>query len=183
MRYLFSLALLLSLLLDAAAQAGNRNTYRFTERKGRHVAQLVLQTGAFNQSAHRLSFTRRRAQRNDAAEFQSSISRIDGRKPFGTSGAVPLVEIMSMTVTFDGTRIVVPRRLYADCYNPNIDKDSFGTKLGEDGDSLLVFMAGSNKESSYQVIWILRKEGQHSRFINICADCDHKGILNFFAKS
>jgi hypothetical protein len=183
MRYLLLFSLFLSLPLSSPAQTGNRDIYRFTERKGRHVVELVLRTRAFDQSSHRMRFTRRRDQINGPTGGLPSVARIDGRKPLGTSGTVPLAEIMSMTITFDGTKIVVPRSLYADCYNPNIDKDSFGTKLGDDGSSLLVFMAGSSKENSYQVIWILREDGQHSRFTNICAGCDYKNILNFFAKS
>jgi hypothetical protein len=93
-----------------------------------------------------------------------------------------LLTLLMISSQVFGQRIVVPGRLFADCYNPNLGKDNFRTKLNDAGDSLLVFMAGSDGAGGYQIMWILRKDGHHSRFINDCSDCDYRGVLNFFPK-
>jgi hypothetical protein len=112
-----------------------------------------------------------------AADF---LTLIDDRRPLGTEGNLPVTEIRSMVVTFDSKSIVVPKRFYSDCYNPNLSADHWGTKLSDNGRSLLVFMAAGEGKSGYQIMWILRDDRQHARFFSSCSKCDQKGILSFF---
>ncbi len=107
---------------------------------------------------------------------------IDRRPAHGVDGDIPRVEIDAIVIAFDGIELVVPASLYSDCYSPNFGKDHFAMKMSEGGDSLLVFMEGSDAAGAYQIMWVLRKDGHHSRFINDCSDCAYSDIFNFFKK-
>jgi hypothetical protein len=50
-------------------------------------------------------------------------------------------------------------------------------KFGEDARSVFVFMHGSDGAGVYDVIWVLRRDGRHSRFANAGGDC---GLFNFY---
>ena len=190
MRNLLVLFSVLSLTVSAAAQNSGQvdepGTYRFTEKvlfnnvgeRDLH-AELVVRTKAFNQANHKITRSRPRDGQPDASP---AADKIDGRVPLGTGDGLPRVEIVSMVVNFGGVMVTVPEVLYGDCFNPNFDTDSFGTKFSDNGESMLVFMGGGEARNLYQVIWIIRKDGMHSRFINNCPDCDYKSILSFLHK-
>ena len=105
---------------------------------------------------------------------------VDGRVALGVDETVPRVEIKSVEFYFDGRRVAVPRGLYSDCFDPNFGKEYFAVKNGDDGASVLVLMAGGDGAGGYQVVWVLRKDGRHSRFSTPCSDCDYAGFLTFF---
>jgi len=155
----------------AYSQAKKVGTFRFTEKRGMHAARLVFRTGAFERSKHKITYGKR---------LELTVLKVDGHMALGVDGNVPRVEIQSIDFFFDGKKVTVPRRLYADLYEPNLDKNYFATKIGDDESSLLVFMAGSDAAGGYQVIWVLRKDGRHSRFSTPCSDCDYTGFLSFF---
>lgn len=165
------LAFLLLIPAAAYAQSEKVGTFQFAEKKGRHAARLVFRTGAFARSRHKITY----GKRSDLA-----VLEVDGRAALGVDGDAPRVEIRSMDFYFDGKRVAVPRRLYSDLYEPNFGKGHFAAKLGDDGNSLLEFMAGSDAAGAYKVIWVLRKDGRHSRFSTPCSDCDYTGFLSFF---
>ena len=73
----------------------------------------------------------------------------------------------------------MPRKLYEDCYGPNLKESYLAIKLSEDGRSLPMFMAGGDAAGGYQALWVLMKDGRHSRFVNNCSDCDYSGSINF----
>ena len=165
------LAILLVIPSAAFSQAKKGGTFRFTEKKGNHAARLVFSTGAFERSKHKITYGKR---------LDLTVLEVDGRMALGVDGDVPRVEIRSIDFIFDGKKVGVPRKLYADLYEPNLDKNNLATKIGDDESSLLVFMAGSDAAGGYQVIWVLRKDGRHSRFSTPCSDCDYTGFLSFF---
>ena len=174
MKILTALTLLLLSVMTVSAQrapAGKVGTFRFAEERGGHKARLVFRTGAFNRSKHRITYGKR---------LDLSVLEVDGRMALGVDGNVPRTEIRSIEFSFEGKSIAVPKRLYADCFEPNFGKDYFAVKAGDDGNSLLVFMAGSDGAGGYQVIWVLRKDGRHSRFSTPCSDCDYTGFMTFF---
>jgi hypothetical protein len=87
-----------------------------------------------------------------------------------------------MVVSFSGKNAVIPRSLFADCFNPGFVKTNFVARLNDAGDALFVFMAGSDGAGGYEVMWVLRKDGHHSRFVHDCSDCSYSDILLFFRK-
>jgi hypothetical protein len=168
-------AILLTVFAFAAvstfAQSKKVGVFRFSEKAGKHTAELMFRTGAFEPSKHTITYGKR---------LDLTILEVDGRTALGVDGNVPRVEIQSVAFYFDGKKVAVPRRLYADLYEPTLEKDSFATKIGDEGSSLLVFMAGGDAAGGYQVIWVLRKDGVHSRFSSPCSDCNYSGFLGFF---
>ena len=168
-----ALALLLVAAGTASAQgapAGKSGTFRFAKDVGGHKARLVFKTAAFDRSRHRITYGKR---------LDLRVLEVDGRMALGVDGNVPRTEIRSVELYFDGRRVAVPRRLYADCFEPKFGQEHFVLKAGDDDGSLLVFMAGSDAAGSYQVVWVLRGDGHHSRFSNPCSDCDYEGFLLF----
>jgi len=174
MKVLAILTLLLLSAMSASAQhglAGKARTFRFVQESGAHKARLAFRTGAFNRSKHRITHSKR---------LDLMVLAVDGRIALGVDGNVPRTGIRSVEFTFDGKKVSVSRSLYADCFEPNFGKSYFAIKAGDDGGSLLVFMAGGDAAGGYQVIWVLRKDGRHSRFSTACSDCDYTGFMSFF---
>lgn len=91
---------------------------------------------------------------------------VDGRPAIGTDGNIPVVEIDSMRFYLDGQEIKIPRRLYADCFEPHFGNDYVNLEFGEEFRDVIVTMSGSDGAGGYQVTWRLRKDGRHSRSIN-----------------
>ena len=169
--------LLFALLLGSASVSAvpAKNTFQFVTKKGKHTAKITFTTKSFNRSEHRIDQT-------------GKCLRIDGREPLGTDCNVPSVEIESLRLTFDGKEIGVPKRLYADCYQPPFFnrvgsvmneqemKNYFAVRISDDLQSVFVFMSGGDAAGSYQIIWVLRKDGRHTRFSGACSDC---GFIDF----
>ena len=180
-----------ALLLLPGVIVGQRQSvgsFRFSDRNRNQTATLIVRTKAFSRSTHRITFAspeylkKHNIQISPLREVRI-VTAIDGRGEWlGTDGEIPRVEIASMVVSFGGKTIAVPRTLYSDCFEPSFQKNTFIAKLNGIGDTLFVFMAGSDGAGSYQVMWVLRKDGHHSRFVNNCSDCDYKDVLLFLRK-
>jgi hypothetical protein len=183
--HLLVVSMLLIISGNALAQSKKIDTFRFTNRKGNHQTSLVFKTKPFRASTHKITLANQRYLKKHQVTLSKGVSppvtKIDGRDPLGVDATIPRVEIESILFSFDGMQVRVPRRLYSDCYNPNFGKGYLATKLGDDGESLIVFMAGSDAAGGYQVIWVLRKDGHHARFASSCSDCDYTGFLTFFS--
>jgi len=171
MKKLMLLTILLVITTTASAQLRKPVTFRFIEKRGGHTARLIFRTRDFNRPKHRITHSKR---------LDLTVLEVDGRMALGVDGNVPRTEIQSIEFYFDGKRVAVPQSLYADCFEPNFDKKNFATKAGDDGNSLLVFMAGGDGAGGYQVMWVLRKDGRHSKFSTPCSDCDYTGFMSFF---
>ncbi len=163
-------------------------SFRFSDHTRNQTATLVVKTRTFVRSTHRITFAspeyleKHNIQTNPLREV-SIVTAIDGRREWlGTDGEIPRVEIASMVVSFRGKKIVVPRKLYSDCFDPGLLRNNFVAKLNDAGDTLFVFMAGSEGAGGYQVMWVLRKDGHHSRFVHNCSDCSYSDILLFLRK-
>ena len=57
-----------------------------------------------------------------------------------------------------------------------ISQAIFAVRIGDDLKSVFIFMYGGDAAGSYQVLWVLRPDGKHSRFSGACADC---GFIDF----
>lgn len=171
-----SLMLLVLLIGSTSVSAAPaKDTFQFVTKRKSHTARITFTTKLFNRSAHRIVQT-------------DKCLRIDGREPLGTDCSVPRVEIESLRFYFDGKEIGVPKRLYADCYQPPFVngvgrvmnekdvKNYFAVRISDDLQSVFVFMSGGDGAGSYQIIWVLRKDGRHTRFSGACGDC---GFIDF----
>jgi hypothetical protein len=179
---------LFGLLVVATGRSQNVGTFRFTDSHRNQTATLIVKTKHFSRSNHRITFaTPKYLKKHDIHVSPnrdvSLVTAIDGQRDWlGTDGEIPRVEIASMVVSFQGKKMVVPRKLYSDCFEPTFLKNNFIAKLNDAGDTLFVFMAGSDGAGSYQVMWVLRNDGHHSRFAHNCSDCDYRDILLFLSR-
>lgn len=134
-------------------QSKRVETFQFEKQGGSHTARVVFRTKVFARAGHR------------SAKVVRGQTMIDGRPAIGTDGNMPGVEIVSMRFYLDGKEIKIPRRLYADCFEPHFGDDYVTIEFGRDFRSVTVSMSGSDGAGGYQVIWTLRKNGQHTRSI------------------
>ena len=145
----------LVLLISAGVRAQSKRveTFQFEKKAGSHVARVVFRTKRFTRAGHR------------STRIVRGQTMIDGRPAIGTDGNIPGVEIGSMRLYLDGKEIKIPRRLYADCFEPNFGNDYVTLEFGRAFRSVVITMSGSDGAGSYQAIWRLSKDGQHRRSI------------------
>jgi len=152
------LLLAISLLVNAAGGALNQpktvGEFKFSKKHADHSAVLKIRTKQFRSSEHRISRD---------AQYQTSV---DGRRAWGTDGNVPNIEIVSMTVVIDGRELSIPKNLFRDCYEPNLDERFLQMRFGPQFKSVIVSMSGSDGAGGYEVVWQLKSNGHHSRSVN-----------------
>lgn len=152
-----------------ANEAGKRptplETRIFTGRSGRHTFLVRLVKGPFRRSQHRVRVSGSRVWIDGKPEWNK-----DGSKNwYGTDGGLPTTEFYAFEATVDGRRWPIPRRLYGNCYEPNIRRvgvsECVEVQLSPDGNRLTIMLAGSDGDGSYSVHWDLRRNGKHTRKI------------------
>ncbi len=133
-------------------QYSNIGTFRFQVKQGSHNASIVINTISFNRNKHKVFIK------------NGNETIIDGHQAFGTDGNIPIVEIASIKLLIDVKNIPIQRRLYADCYEPRFDAQSFKVSFNQKTQNVIIEMHGSDGAASYSVTWHLRKNGRHKKF-------------------
>jgi len=153
-----NLLLTISLLVNAAGGALNQpktiGAFKFSKNHAGHSAVLKIQTKQFHSSEHRIS---------QDAQYQT---RVDSRLAWRTDGNVPNIEIVSMTLVIDGRELSIPKKLFKDCFEPNLDNRFLKMRFGPQFKTVIVAMNGSDGAGGYEVVWRLAPNGRHSRSIN-----------------
>jgi hypothetical protein len=147
------LAVILTLIgfATSLAQSNGIGAFKFEKRQGSHKALVIFHTRAFEPSKHRVT---------KARNYQTLI---DGRWAHGTDGNVPKIEIALVKLSLDGKDVSIPGRIYADCFEPDLNASDLVLRFGRNFRSVIITMSGSDGAGSYEVIWRLRKNGNHSR--------------------
>lgn len=153
MRATSAMFLLLLISGGVPAQPKRVETFQFEKKEGSHVARVVFRTRRFARAGHR------------STRVVRGQTMVDGRPAIGTDGNIPGVEIESMRFYLDGKEIKIPRRLYADCFDPKFGDDYVTLEFAREFRGVVVTMSGSDGAGGYQAIWRLRKDGRHSRSI------------------
>lgn len=123
--------------------------------RGKDVIVVDVRTQAFQKAAHKLKL-----------DEGGGVREVDGRHPFGTDVGPPehlRTEIVSIQVSWNGTRRKLARRFYADCFNASASprvlvSDDFGT--------VMLTLAGGDGAGAYGVVWTISKAGAVTRFVN-----------------
>jgi hypothetical protein len=152
MKIVIAVAILLCSSTVTFAQSRRIGAYQFQKSKGKHTTRIVIRNEPFNSSRHKVGYDERTGQ-----------NLVDGRVAYGAEG-VPQTQIKSIKFYFDGMRIKVPRWLYADCYNPNLESEYVNVSFSRNLQRVLVTMWGADGAGAYGVVWVLRKDGKHSRY-------------------
>ena len=151
MKYPIAVTILLFSSTISLAQSQRIGNYQFSKSKSNHTARIVIRNETFDPSKHKIGYDER------------SGSLVDGRVAHGAE-SVPRTQIKSIEFYGDGRKIRVPSWLYADCYNPNLEHQYVNIRWSRDARSVLVTMLGADGAGAYYVVWILRKNGKHSRY-------------------
>ncbi len=153
MRAASAMFLVLIISSGVSAQSKKTETFQFEKKAGSHVARVVFRTRRFARAGHR------------STRVVRGQTMVDGRPAIGTDGNIPGVEIVSMRFYLDGKEIKIPKRLYADCFEPHFGDDYVTLEFGGEFRSVVVTMSGSDGAGGYQAIWRLKKNGRHHRSI------------------
>jgi hypothetical protein len=151
MKNLIAIAILLLGFTNTLAQSQRIGAYQFQKSKGNHTVRIVIRNELFDSSRHNVGYD------------ENIGNLVDGRRAYGAE-AVPRTQIKSIEFYFDGRKIKVQSWLYADCYNPNLERAYVNIRFSRDLRSVLVTMWGADGAGAYGVVWILRKNGKHSRY-------------------
>jgi hypothetical protein len=151
MKTLIAVAILFFSLTNTLAQSKRIGAHQFHKSKGNHTARIVIRNEPFDSLKHKIGY-----------DESSGMNLVDGRVAYGAE-AVPRTQIKSIAFYFDGQRVNVPRWLYADCYNPNLEPGYVKLRFGRDGQTIFVTMDGADGAGAYIVVWALRQNGRHTR--------------------
>ncbi len=167
-----------ALLVDVeASQKPEPTDIERTHRSGKHNATVRLEIGPFDATRHKIRLFR------PPGSVGHGCTEVDGNpNPLGTDCDAPKTEIRRVTAVLDGVALTIPASLYRDCFNPT-PGSMLAIRLSDDGKSAFVFFGGSDAAASYQVIWVLRADGRHSRLSCPPAECSDVGLINFDALS
>lgn len=128
--------------------------YDYIIVSGNKIEVLITQK-KFYPDEHLITF-------KDSSDESSAL--IDGKVPIGTdNSAYALTEIDSFVVKWNGNTVRISKNLYTDCYNPNVRSSSI--LPSEDGHEVLIIMSGSDGGGGYTIGWLIRKNGNHKRYI------------------
>lgn len=161
---MIALLSVLLLVTDLYSQYGSPENYeknapksvRIERKMEGHIAKVVARVKKIDIESHIF---------NEG----NPVNMIDGQKILGGDGGFMRSEIANQyefetfKVYFDGKEIPVDRKLYANCLMPVFSKERFSAAIGDDLQSVFVFMQGSDAAGTYEVIWVLRQDGRHSR--------------------
>jgi hypothetical protein len=150
MRSFLGIALLLLSLTSVLAQQKRVGRFSFQTEKGQRTARIVFHVRSFDSSKHRVAYD------------DSIGNTVDGRKAYGAEG-IPEAEIASIQFFLNGKAVHIPKKLYSDCYDPNLRENPVTIKFAPDNSALLVSIWGSDGAGGYNVVWKLRANGRHTR--------------------
>jgi hypothetical protein len=154
MKLILAIFLVLMSAAGGVAQSSRLGTFKFERKQTGHRTVVTFRTQAFEARKHRI------------VKDSSYRTRVNGRVALGTDGNVPNVEIIRMKFLLDGREIVIPKSLYSDCFEPNLERDHVKIRFRDNFQSVVVSMSGSDGAGGYQVHWRLRANGRHSRSIS-----------------
>lgn len=88
------------------------------------------------------------------------ISKINGRKFWGTDGVIPKTEIKSLNIIVRGTKILVPEILTEDLFNCPENFTVF-----ESGKSFIIHQACSDGARFFELVWVVNDKGIEKRLV------------------
>ncbi len=119
---------------------------------GGHEATVTAQEKPFVAVDHQIN-----------KDLHGMITEIDGKPFLGTDGSLPRSELVSLNVSFGGKQVHVPKKFLTNCFDPNLGKNYFHVTIGDDLQSVYIFMSASDGAGAYEIIWVVHQNGTFSR--------------------
>lgn len=125
--------------------------------------KVIIRTGTFNKSKHKLEY------------IGTYLTKIDSRSFWGTDGEVPVNSIQSVRAIIGRDTINIPRLAVNDAYNPNLcgaDANSqqtdcmTGVYLSNDKKRLYITMLNSDGAGGYEITWIIQNRKYLRRVVD-----------------
>jgi len=118
---------------------------------------VIIKNATFKPQKHRLSFH----------PTQHYLSKIDGKRFWGTDGEVPRKKIISVKIAKNGVPIIIPSGAFNDLYEPTLK--TLSVCKGFDN-TFYILMVNSDGAGSYTIIWIIKENKYYSRYIDTSND-------------
>jgi hypothetical protein len=115
--------------------------------------KVVIKTANFTPKEHRIG-----------KDKQGYVTTIDGKAPKGVDGNLPKIELISITVTFNGKPVAIPLSAYNDLYEPNVS--SFNIYFDKKGTIFLYMSDNSDGAGGYSVAWIIKDGKYLKRYVD-----------------
>ena len=103
------------------------------------------------------------AQDHETEKLADGVYEVDGAVPWGTDGGLPRLSL-SLSVTVNGTKILIPKEATRDLFEPNFETTVLLTP-GDPSDRALLFMSNSDGAGAYGVFWAFAKGRYVSRAV------------------
>lgn len=120
------------------------------ERKGR-TCSVVIQCKAFNSNKHRLRFHKK---------HKNVLIAIDGKRPSGTDGQIPEIEINSIQIQINGVLYRFPDSQFDTLFNVTRLELERVFALSEYPQKYEITLSGSDGAGGYHVKWIISKNSK-----------------------
>jgi hypothetical protein len=148
-----------SVFADDSTKAGqpvvSDDDTHFSQRfsRGRDVIVVDLRVRPFQKARHKLRLV------------QGAVQKVDGREPHGIDGGPPeglTSEVVSIAVSWNGTRRSVDRVLFSDCFNTSAHPRVL---ISDDFKAVMLTSYGGDAGGAYGVHWVVPKSGDIVRFM------------------
>lgn len=156
------------------AQIPRTGSIERSHTSGRHSVFVRIDISPFDSKQHKIRYFR-----PTTLIVGQSCAAIDGKTdPLGVDCDLPRTQIRKISVTLNGAELVVPVALYHDCFNVFSDNQA-DVRLSDDKKGAFLFVGGGDGSGSYQIVWVFRQNGDHSRLSCAPAECGDNGFINF----
>lgn len=88
------------------------------------------------------------------------ITKIDGRRFFGTDGPMPKIEVAEVKVNVFGKDIEIHEVFYSDIFECT---NAFN--IYKKGDTFFIYQFNSDGAGAYEIVWVLNREGLLQRLV------------------
>ncbi|MBB3186796.1 hypothetical protein [Microbacter margulisiae] len=142
------------------------SSYFWKGHLDKDTLSISLCRSRFNPSKHVLSSTGNIVVYSTSGEHPV-IDRIDEHDIWGSEYGYPKYELSQFKVTLNGQPIQIPKTLYNDCYNPDVNGDGITIVVADDKKSVLVEMNSGDGANTYFVWWTISLNGKVTRYISL----------------
>lgn len=88
------------------------------------------------------------------------VATIDGMYLWGTDGNMPRIEVKAMNVVLRSKEININRFFYSDIF-----ECSNNFNVYKRGDTYIVYQQNSDGAGSYELVWVINKDGLQQRLV------------------
>lgn len=145
-------------------------TFNYTTTKGDKI-EIQIEERLFDLSKHKLDLIDTVVYVNNHGQKKVDCIKvkniIDGKYSYGIDANMPISEIKSMTVKWNGHKLIIPNTAYSNLYQPHLCLDYLTVEpyLTIDNKNLYIYIYGSDGAGAYSVKFVFDQQKYLTRII------------------